>query len=59
MKKSLIIETDENEDIVGVELFHIINGEWVHIVQKYKNKDVEYFTDGVKEKPIENECTFA
>ncbi len=62
MNFNLNIESDVNDkknNVIRIEMMHIVNGEWVHIVQYYEDKETEYFTDGAKEKPIENECTLA
>lgn len=49
----LLSINNEDGSIEGVSLWHPINGEWVHIAQKFEeNGDITYFTDGIKQTTL-------
>jgi hypothetical protein len=38
---------DEKRNLISIETWHPLNGEWVHILADYKNK--KFYTNGKEE----------
>ena len=48
--KSHIILDYEGNILIGISMWHKINGKWVHIVQTFENDEITYFTNGKEDK---------
>jgi len=44
------ISIDKDNNIIAIDLWHKINGKYVHIAQIYEGEYKGFYTDGVKEK---------
>lgn len=49
-KPYITINYNTDNECAGFEVWHRYHGKWIHIVQKYENKDIIYYTNGKKEK---------
>lgn len=60
INQSLVIESDDNNNILSISMFHLINGKWIHIHQTYKskhNKEAKFYTNGILEN-LEKKTSF-
>ena len=57
----MTITKNEKGDIEEISIWHIIKGQWVHIVQTNINKDndIKYYTNGIEEKSIKTDSQYS